>query len=296
MTYAVAPGTRCAYDIDGSIVVCEQPGYVAPYTLPTAAATGINGLKLGNINSGNNWTRDIRVGRITVVFPEPRNLRGLYVRHFWKYPEGGTFKVLTSADTTDGQGGTWTEQGTYLSGWLGVGVEADAGYRTVLPFTVDGIRAVRLDAAPSGPRTDNDPTSINMLLHVYADTPAASSGDRLQPWHPTLDQPIAAGDLDVGSVSRGSTVDRTFRVKNTSATLTATGVSLAPEVLHDSTPPAADMLTLSADGVAFSSPLALPDLAPGALTSVLTARLAVSPTSTIEPHAPRLVPTVTAWT
>jgi hypothetical protein len=218
--------------------------------------------------NNNTWelpSGDIRGGYVALVLP-PFDLAGYFgIRDDDRSERTAQY----SLDTTNGGDGTWTD----MPGWSAQGIVAKPNYRTellVFDPVIEDVKGVRFG-------TTNTLVSRNtyLLLHVYGYLKGA---DRLELWHPTLDQRLDGDHFDLGNIARGgAAVDVDFRVKNLSGTLTANSVSLERYVDPDSdtgeTTTVEGWHELAYDGGAFSGgPLSIGNLASGAISDVCTLR------------------------
>ena len=172
-----------------------------------------------------------------------------------------------STDTTNGADGTWTDIPNYVS----PGTNTNPGYRdniTIPASVVENVVAVRF-----GSSSTSSTLNRYLMLHVYG---YLRGDDRLELWHPTLDQRLPGDHFDLGNYARGgSAVDVDFRVKNLSGTKTANTVSLEQYVNTDTgaAPTVLSWHELAYDGGAFGAgPLSIGNLAAGAISDVCTLR------------------------
>jgi len=172
-----------------------------------------------------------------------------------------------STDTISGADGTWTDIPNYVT----PGESAKPTYRddvTIPASVVENVVGVRFGTTSLEPFRN-----VYRLLHVYG---YLKGDDRLELWHPTLDQRLPGDHFDLGNYARGgSAVDVDFRVKNLSGTKTANTVSLERYVNTDTgaAPTVESWHELSYDGGAFGAgPLSLGSLAAGAISDVCTLR------------------------
>jgi hypothetical protein len=133
-------------------------------------------------------------------------------------------------------------------------------------------------------------------FHVFGRIAAGENPNRLEIWHPTLDQRISAAALDWGNVQRASSANLTFRVKNRSATLSANGVTLSLDSLTDASPSFLSAHQVSADGTNFASTASAGTLAPGAISGVMTLRRTVPSNAVLGIWAARLKAVAASWT
>ena len=172
-----------------------------------------------------------------------------------------------STNTVDGIDGSWTDIPDYVT----PSADAKPGYREgiTIPLTVvNDVKAVRYGTTTTFAARNN-----YRLLHVYG---YLQGDDRLELWHPTVDERLPGDHFDLGDYVRGgAAVDVDFRVKNRSATKTANSISLERYVNTDtgSGPTVESWHELSYDGGAFGAgPLSIGNLAAGAISDVCTLR------------------------
>lgn len=287
-TFADIPEHRMKLDSDGTVALF-LPGPTSPLvdiTSALAALQNVDGVAAytsASINSGVS-------GYISLLFPEARTVKGV----FWALEQNNganayaPTRVEYSTDTIDGVNGTWTTLGN-------VGFFSTASLPTIYPNYRSGIGAVNV-ANVKGLRFVGAPTSNGAVylrtLHVYGSRPIASI-DRLAFWHPTTDAEISGAALDWGDVPRANiTGTRSFRIKNLSATKTATTLQVAVQNLTGS-PFGTPGLQVSTDGGTtwLSTTPSLGSLAPGAISATIMARLSTDSSLVTQARSARLVTT-----
>lgn len=291
--YPDLPSWRMAPDVDGTVgVLVDTVGVGTQMTLPQMVAmTG---------ESGTRITIEYRPGRIAYVFPQLRDVAGVYVAAgaiLGGYP----LYLETSVDTTNGIDGTWTARGTmlnpdYTEGNTSVGPVIRPNYRQqVYPVSAPACSGVRLSWVDWGP--SHDYLQYLSAFHVYGGIVAGQTPDRLALWDLTTDAQIAYTLLNWGEAPRGTTATKQFRVKNLSSTLTAHSIGLDMDVLSDSpTDSVLDQFTLSTDGTAWSSTITgLADLAPGAISAPLSIRRVITADMDLSVWAFRLHAAASSW-
>lgn len=183
----------------------------------------VNGMNLSqaNLNTLNSESGAavITSSRTLVLFPELRDLDAV-----WLNGSGGSIATEVSVNTTNGIDGTWTTGPTVTAG-ADAGNPLGSGWRTsIASSSTLAIRGIRF-------------TVDNLRnIHLYGEIAPQVVEDRIEFWHPTIDQKINVGALDWGNTPRQSTDQRTFRLKNMSPTLTAFGVIVSAAALTDTTP------------------------------------------------------------
>jgi len=268
------PAARIPYDRDGSSAyqVVESTGAI----VSTASAAQMKALN----NEGTDGWVSIGNGQSLILFfAQPMTIS----HHFIDTFGGGTPTIKYSLDATNPSDGTWTLWGNLSPGGSG------SAYRTAIRNlgTVSGVKAVRLVMA-SGP---SSPT----MFHIYG-TPTASS-DRLELWHPTLDQPLSQTPawLDYGDVPRTTVVTKSFRIKNLSSTLTASTITVGAEAPTDTSPTYVSQTEFSYNGGAYGATAALPSLAATSISQVFTSRLTTSASTVVGPWCQRYYATAASW-
>lgn len=277
--YSDVPAPRMAYDIDGTLLLLTDK-VNAPSEITGAAKTSANDESNGSFSSGN-WA--------VLLFPELRNIAGFLFRHGTATNSG---TVETSADTTNGNDGTWTVRTSAFP----MNTVSGTTHRTaIVPVSYNGVKAIRFHANSLG----GDQNYYG--IHIYGTKADFTGLDTLRIWHPTLDEPLDdnastdAAHLDWGDVVRGTSADRGFRIKNNSATLTANSVTILTGVLTNTTPTIESQITYS-DGGAFASSLNIGNLAPTAISPVITVRRTTSQTAALNVWTWRTIAEAGSWT
>lgn len=207
-----------------------------------------------------------------IIFPAARLVTGFMLIPRWS--DGSTpsrFRVYTSATATSCTSGTWDQQFSITQEWGG----------NVMPTTQqlrNGTHVVKFSPAESitGIRFD---TYYGSSLHVNSYLPiclvwTTDVLDGLNVWDPTLDQPIPATTLDMNqndSINNVGPLTRQFRIKNTHSTLTAQSVVLAADSEVDANYGNLHaVLEFDVDGGGYNTTQNLGNLAPGAISPVIT--------------------------
>lgn len=261
-SYPDAPGPRMAYDLDGSAAV------------DIALSGTVNPLSAASMQVLNNEASDYYtpLDGVAILFPQARDIAGVLAATRY---ESGVIQVST--DTTTGIDGTWSTIGTATSSSYA------EQYRPVtVVAAVSSVLGVRV---MSGTRI--------YRIHIYG-SPSATS-DRLAMWHPTLDEPVSGAYFDWGDVSQNTSGTRTFRVKNLSATLTASTITLSTSTLTDSTPSILPQHTLATDGVTFGATATIASLAPGAISAPVTLQRLSPANAQLGLWALRMQATAASW-
>jgi hypothetical protein len=215
--YPDPPSYRMAYHRDGTQIF----------------AGGVN-LSQVNLDRLNSEAGDVAVtsSQVIIFFPEARDLDAI-----WLNGNSGSVPVEVSVDSTNGVDGAWTS-GPTVTVTADVANPLGSGWRTsIASSTTFGIKAIRF-------------TLTNLRnIHIYGEIAPTVTEDRIEFWHPTIDQKISPGDFDWGNCPRQSTGQLSFRLKNMSPTLTAFDVIVSMLALTDTTPSVPAQHFLSSDGV-----------------------------------------------
>lgn len=282
--YPDAPAPRMAFDIDGSV------GFILSGN-GTGSVTQMTAGELLNLNDQTTSTITLpSSGTYSwgLIFPELRDIKG--ITH--AITNGWSSQVQSSVDTTNGLDGTWTTQIASLP--TPSPLTQIEMRNSVQATNINGIKAVRINSPTSGNR-------FAYWLHLYGSITDNTGLDKLRSWHPTLDEALddnTAADgayLDWAEVTRGTTADKTIRIKNNSTTLTANSILLTTNIQTDSSPSIPPQITYS-DGGAFSTTLNIGNLGPGALSGVITIRRTTPSNAGLSIWTWRTVAEAGSWT
>lgn len=301
--YPAPPGPRMAYDRDGSqAAYINEVGTVTQYT--AAQMKTLNDESSSNLESGTP-AAEKAYSMLAVVFPEPRNLAGYFfgvIGYLDSMPSSGPppatgygdFHVVSaqvSTDSTTGVDGTWSDLTPF--GFSADSAVSPAYRQQIQAVSFAGVKAFRMrmwvgNSAAFGRK-------YFRALHLYG-APAATS-DRLELWHPTLDEPLSnyASWFDWGERPRDSTATKTFRVKNLSSALTANTITVGMDALTDATPSYAAMHKFSYGATVDAATITIPSLPPTAMSDVITIKQILDPASVIGVWAQRITATAGAW-
>lgn len=290
--YPDVPAPRMAYDRDGTI------GLRVNYTLGTS--TQLTAGELTNMNDESDSTvmtispsNNNQQWGVVLVFPQPRDITGYSM--FFELTQGGTIQgVESSTNTTNGIDGTWTNHGNYVNS--GNIVTAILMRTSITSLSVAGIRAMRwLNFSGAG-------GARNVRgLQVFGAIATGETPDRLRMWHPTLDEPLDDNNsadgafFDWGDIQRNTTSDKTFRIKNNSAALTANSIVISQQTPTDTSPAVNSQFTFS-DGGAFAASIDIGNLAPGAISPVITKRFIRPSNAVLSLWTSRTIANPTSWT
>lgn len=273
--YPDVPAPRMAYDRDGTIGYWWNTSGAGANSGGTMTGTQLRNLNSETavmVSSGISGTSSSYFG---FIFPQLRDVVA-YTNFRYFDSNGNTYNVgsiETSVNTTNGVDGTWTNRGasTPLPATSNGIIPAYRIASNQTAVTWSGIKAIRINS------TNNWHSPSISNTYLYGSMSAGQTPDRLRFWHPTLDEPLDdatssdGGFLDFGDATRGTTADKTFRIKNNSASLTANTITIGLDVLTDASPTLTTQFTLS-DGGAFGATVSIASLAPGAISPVITIR------------------------
>jgi hypothetical protein len=211
---------------------------------------------------------------VAVIFPELRDLDAYLL-----ITNVSTINLVqTSTNTTNGQDGTWT---TIASNYATQ--TSTATWRTAITAgTALAVLAIRF-------YLNNGSSSWTLRsVHLYGEPAPGSNPDRLVFWDAVADNKMPPATLDWGNVPRSSSDDRTVRVKNLSATKTASNVRVSFDILNDGTPTVPGQHLVSYGGGAFLAQVNLGTLAPGAISGPITVRRVTPSSAQLGLFAPRI--------
>lgn len=257
-----------------------------------ATGSSITALTTGNmqgLNDESDATAPISIDnleKIVYIFPELRDVLAVYMSS----NTSSSMIWESSTNTTNGQDGTWL---TVRATALPPVNNTIPGYRTQLVPTGNNtsVKAIRI-------RNTGASNCAIQTMHVYGIISAASP-DKLEFWHPTLNQALYATPaiLDWGDFPRNTIVSKTFRLKNSSATLTAGTITVGREALTDSgSPTKVSETEISYNGGSYGSTASVSSLAPGAISAVFTVRKTSTLSSFLGLWSQRIYATAVSWT
>lgn len=262
-----------------------QNGTNLPTWRDQATMTAMNGESYGvYVSGGSNST-----STAWLLSPEPYDITHFI---FGAYANGGGANAdyLWSTNTTNGIDGTWNAIPGATRIWYSTPPSWRVAIQTASPV-LSGLRGLRVRMGTGG--TSGPATGVGHI-HLYG--APTTIGDILQVWHPTTDTQLGANYFDFEDIPRGSSSVKTFRIKNRSATLNATGISLGYDILVDASPTLVGQVEVSLDGVSWSASVTVPDLAPGAISGTLYLRWTVNALAVVYSWAGRIKAVPTAWT
>ncbi len=281
--YMDAPASRLAYDRDGSV----GTAFTA-----SGLMTALSAAQLQALNSEAETGLTLATQQVlAIIFPAPVDIAAVFLAISGSnYPN---WSLQTSKDSTTGLDGTWTDHPPIV----GALRNTKPQYRqeSQLNFTTPGtpsqaVRGVRINYG------SNTSAPIR-AFHIYGDLSTSVAVDRVAFWHPDLDEEVPPAYFDWGNTPRGSSADRSFRIKNLSPDLTANDVTIYAQALTAGVPSVAGMHSLSSNGGStFLTNITVDELAPGEISSELILRRVVPMNAQVSVWSARLAADVTSWT
>lgn len=286
--YPSPTALRINYDLNGTR---------SWYKTANAASTTLteDGSFLANMNdeSGGTtpvltlaWNSSTNPGHEPFVwlrFPAPMDITGIA-----GYGGTGPIGVSASNDTTNGVDGTWTAGSSFTPTTTATIQREWSRSGSITAQSLVNFRNLRL-TLPGG--STGNRTLGKVLL--FGDHNAAS--DSVAFWHATLDQAAAVDLFEFGDRARGITTTRQFRIKNRSTVLTAKNVTVTRSIVTDASPSVPGFHTFSLDGSTWTSSVSLGDIAPGAISPVVTLRQVVPTNASLWLWQMRITATPNTW-
>lgn len=296
--YPSYPDHRMAYHLDGTQVYRVNSSGISTLVSSTEVQY------LNNESPRPTETVNLAPGYLVFMFPQLRDISTyLYIGTGYDITSGssqglrGVFQ--TSTDTTNGVDGTWTTvHNSFIQAYSWYQYSGDGAvspyYRSNIPSMspITGVKAIRFQSAQYY-YGDN---LIIGALHLFGSLTSGETPNRLDLWHPTLDQRVNASHFDFGDRNRSTTTDISFRVKNQSSTQTADSIAVSMATLTDLSPTAIGNYTLNLNGGSFASSQTISSLAPSAISDVLTLRLTNPSDAALSLWAGTVKALATSWT
>lgn len=257
--YPDVPSYRMAYDRDGTQVYRRQGS-----TLTAVDNTRVVELNREPQEFGTRWYGPN--DRLVFIFPELRDIDGFLNSWFRGQARAESSRAYVSADTTNGIDGTWVQLGPLFpldAAMKTTGPSKEEMRTKIIQATALGVRAFAME------QMSDDYVNV---VHIYGEPSPNENPDRLEIWHPSLDQKADPEYLDWGDAARESSASKVFRVKNVSPTKTAQSIRIAMEVLSDSPTPLLPQMALSLDGASWLAQVNIGNLGPGQISQEITLR------------------------
>lgn len=165
MPYSTPPGSRLAYDLDGTVVVVND--YLAGVVrdVKPAGVAAMNhdhmpGVLLSWQNAATQlqriWDSTVEPRWVAMLFPFPTRIRGLFVSGAWitssgsRTPYRSKYTAYGSVNTTNGVDGDWV----YIAGDLFSADPAVPPAPSPVAHTVEGVPVTSSDYIATYPATD----------------------------------------------------------------------------------------------------------------------------------------------
>lgn len=257
--YPDVPAPRLAYDTDGSKALIIIPGTNEITELSKSQRQIINNESVDSIAGGARY--------FVVIFPTITKLYGYFIS---AAGDDGVdnLNISFSSNTTNGVDGTWTTPVNVTN------------YYPVSPFYRNNITnlatptdAIAVKVYLNSTYFNITYTSYMAALHLYG---IPNTAQKLDFWHPTLDQAITGSYFDFGDIAQGTSTIKEFRLKNFSLE-NASQVRVSLEALTDVSPSTLLQHSLSLDGTTWFSYIDLPETLGIAIKSVNDAPNNISP-------------------
>lgn len=280
--YADVPGHRLAWDRDGSILF--RTDYGSGGTVTQLSQTDAD--ELNDEDSGEVMLTGGGTYGLGWIFPEARDIVGYALWYNKPYSSWTPMSIETSTNTTNGADGTWTNHGAWVEALV-----LDDLRDSIQSVSWSGVKGIRVRANQSG-----SGTAYLKVAHFYM--PSMSSGpNRLLFWQPTgTNAEVRGAYFDWGDVPRGSSYERSFRVHNPSASLTATAVTVSMEALTDTSPSNTGQHEFSTNGGStWAATATIGDLAPGATSGDVILRRSTSGSAALGLWWTRMVASASGW-
>jgi hypothetical protein len=228
------PNHKFVYELDGTYVRYMRAssngagvfGTWVDYAMTSTEVRALNGFS-------GRWPHDspYESYQYFFVFPELRNINYAYLGAVLQGNVGGNpnWRFWWSANTTDGDDGTWTQVTVTTSQMLGTSYGAIRNKARTNALNLTGVRGVKvMNDHCLG--TFYEDSGFPHLLHFYGSRSTTAS--RLALWHPTEDHEVSGTWFDWGNMSGAES--QTFRVKNLSTNKRAMGTVVSLESSSDS--------------------------------------------------------------
>ena len=248
---------RMSYDEDGTALV--------KYNAYDDLLAAIPRLDIVKLNSESN-TESITLNSpgvlsseyyIGFIFPETRYVDGIFISVIDALPSIN-FTLEYSQNTTNFFDGDW-----YTATTITPSVNTKPNYANSDPvISVIEAKAIRLVN-----RSGSSNLAKIKNIHIYGSK--IETSQRLEFWHPTLDEPLDRNYLN-GTAIVGSSFLKSFRIKNMSPSLKASNIQLQIEALTDTFP--ANKLEYTLSYQTTSSPgyyISIPEIAANDVSDIV---------------------------
>lgn len=286
-SYPDAIGARFPYDRNGSVGIIYNTGSGVISEISQSIMTGIN--DEGSAGSQLSLSGGSTQYWVGFIFPTPIDLAGYFILWRGTKSQWTDGPIQVSNDTTNFMDGTWTQ----IAASHTTTSPVTPGYRTSqTTLSAAGVKAIRFRYTSGGGAISYGWAAV----HIYGKP--STTTDRLELWHPTLDQPLSdtPAYFDYGDVSRGTgALERDFRIKNLSTALTASSITVGVEALTDGSPSYVSQTEFRYNGGAYGPTAILGALGPGGISAPFTAKLDTVPTAALGLWAQRYYAQAGSW-
>jgi hypothetical protein len=279
-SYPNALGIRMAYDVDNSVAQIfynELGGNTSITRLSSAEKAALNDESSTGVTTASGMYGLVTAPFFSLVFPEPRNISGVYFKATWDV-------LHYSTDTTNGIDGTWVA--------LAIASSGTEGYRRgSVPAILSGVRGFRLKTSGGMPA----PAGFIESFHVYG---AYADSNRLAFWDDVDNIELDGFGLDFGNTPQSSTETKAFRLKNVSGLSTANSITISSNGVttgYAPYPAPAAQYLFSTDGSDFSATVSVPVLYTGKLSNIIYVRRVTPSNAAVGSWAVRILATVGEW-
>lgn len=284
--YPDIPAPRMAYDRDGTQVYYGPSNFSSITAAATAARViAANGEAMSNsAMSGGNGDHGV-----FVIFPELRDLTHMFLAIGGNGLLSNTLKA--SPDTTNGIDGTWTA----ITGVTNRGATRENARELIDPLTGStglGIKAIRFGCGAGV--TFQGPVQA---MHLYGEPAAGQNLNRLEFWHPMLDQPLSdfPAWLDWGDRPRGTMETRQVRVKNISTTLSANNITVGMEAITEPAPTVLSQTQVRYNAGVYGATASIAALAPGEISQIIDIKQDLVANAVLSLWTQRLYASAAGW-
>jgi hypothetical protein len=219
MPYSAFTARAIPYHLDGTVIKMVNQS--------TGVTKTFSGADLLELNNYDYVAVDVSAGTpfyCVVFFPELRDIKSVFcvngqiVGGVWAVTQMSALEG--SADTTNGMDGTWSA--ATVAAYPPASIDLDAWRKNIKSVSsLDGVKAIRFNKSASGNAW------LNILaLHLYGNKTAGQTVDDIL----FLDAENSDAEYtipqDFGDRPSGTSVQHQFKIKNASATKTASTVTL----------------------------------------------------------------------
>lgn len=276
---SLVPNYRMPYDTDGSKVFFWSSQIPSIVIFTEQEKRDLNSENNLIVYSNNQTSTQSIFG---FVFPELRT-----VSHYFLSSSFIPTSAEYSINTTTGLDGDWyaIDQNTFYT-HMGV----SSKYRTE-------ISAITMNSGNpiNGIRFIGNASNVEIeAIHIYGTK--SNIAERIEFWHPTLDQKVSASYFDFGDIAKGTESVKQFRLKNITTNRAANNISITLDTTTIKTPALTDQIAISSDGTTYTNSLLLSILGSEDISSVYYIKKKATSESYYGPYALRIKTDPEFWT